>query len=244
MDADLSDEEFLLPADHVDLALSLPSLAQDLPFAKPAANRQSNYGIRRTLGKVASDASARKPAFGKFSYTGSSTGSLSQGRRKADTIPIGLPSSDKPARPKRLHSNAQIFDDSEGENSTDSDLDQPVAKRLRQMPAEKEEWQVIPEPDIIYRRRRIHVPAGDTTTDKEANMIQQLEEAGEEVQENDMDAVLQRCEQLSLKLRDALQTQGTDRCPASDTVPSALISHATLVAACGEAAKSFKPYQV
>ena len=61
---------------------------------------------------------------------------LTQGRRKADTIPISLPSSDKPARPKRLHSNAQIFDDSEGENSTDSDLDKPVAKRLRQMPAE------------------------------------------------------------------------------------------------------------
>ena len=50
-------------------------------------------------------------------------------------MPISLPSSDKPARPKRLHSNAQIFDDSEGENSTDSDLDKPVAKRLRQMPA-------------------------------------------------------------------------------------------------------------
>ena len=47
--------------------------------------------------------------------------------------------------------------------------------------------------------------------DKEANMMQQLEEAGEEMQENDVDAVLQRCEQLSLKLREALQTQGTDR---------------------------------
>lgn len=57
----------------------------------------------------------------------------------ANAIPISLPSSDKPARPKRLHSNAQIFDDSEGENSTDSDLDKPVAKRLRQMPAEVEE---------------------------------------------------------------------------------------------------------
>lgn len=136
-----------------------------------------------------------------------------QGRKKADAIPISLLSSDKPARPKRLHRNAQIFDDSEGENSTDSDLDKPVAKRLRQMPAEveeKEEWRMIPEPDI-RRRRRIHVPADATTTDKEVNMMQQLEEAGQEMQEIEMDAVLQRCEQLSLKLREALQTQGTDR---------------------------------
>ena len=42
-------------------------------------------------------------------------------------------------------------------------------------------------------------------------MMQQLEEAGKGVQENEMDAVLQRCEQLSLKLREALQTQATDR---------------------------------
>ncbi len=36
----------------------------------------------------------------------------------------------------------------------------------------------------------------------------------------------------------------TFRYSAADTGPSALISHATLVAACGEAAKYFKPYQV
>ena len=47
--------------------------------------------------------------------------------------------------------------------------------------------------------------------DTEVKMMQQLEEAGQETQENEMDAVLQRCEQLSLKLREALQTQGTDR---------------------------------
>ena len=34
------------------------------------------------------------------------------------------------------------------------------------------------------------------------------------------------------------------RYSASDTPPSALISHADLMAACGEAAKYFKPYQV
>lgn len=42
-------------------------------------------------------------------------------------------------------------------------------------------------------------------------MIQQLREAGEELQDNEIDAVLERCEQLSLKLRQALQTYGTDR---------------------------------
>lgn len=47
--------------------------------------------------------------------------------------------------------------------------------------------------------------------DKEVNMMQQLEEAGQEMQESEIDAVLQRCEHLSLKLREALQTQGTDR---------------------------------
>ena len=47
------------------------------------------------------------------------------------------PSSDKPARSKRRHGNAQIFHDSEDEH--ESDLDKPVAKRLRQVPAEVQE---------------------------------------------------------------------------------------------------------
>jgi Ca2+-binding EF-hand superfamily protein len=46
---------------------------------------------------------------------------------------------------------------------------------------------------------------------REDDMIQQLQEAGEELQEDEIDAVLERCEQLSLKLREALQTYDTDR---------------------------------
>ncbi len=42
-------------------------------------------------------------------------------------------------------------------------------------------------------------------------MMQQLQKAGEELQDDEIDAVLERCEQLSLKLREALQTYGTDR---------------------------------
>ncbi len=47
--------------------------------------------------------------------------------------------------------------------------------------------------------------------DKEDDMMQQLHEAGEELQDNEIDSVLERCEQLSHKLREALQTHGTDR---------------------------------
>ncbi len=54
----------------------------------------------------------------------------------AEVILVSPLSSDKPARPKRRHGNAQIFDDSEGEDEHESDLDKPVAKRLRQVPAE------------------------------------------------------------------------------------------------------------
>ena len=49
-------------------------------------------------------------------------------------------------------------------------------------------------------------------TGDEQDVMQQFEEAGEELQEDQIDAVLERCEQLSLKLRQALQSQGTDRC--------------------------------
>jgi len=45
---------------------------------------------------------------------------------------------------------------------------------------------------------------------REDDMIQQLQEAGEELQEDEIDAVLERCEHLSSKLREALQTYGTD----------------------------------
>ncbi|DBA77780.1 TPA: hypothetical protein ACH3X1_009240 [Trebouxia sp. C0004] len=145
----------------------------------------------------------------------------------AKVILLSPPSSDKPARPKRCHSNAQIFDDSEGEDEHESHLDKPVAKRLRQVPVEvqeAEELQEISEPDVILRRRRMHVQADATTAGREDDMIQQLQEAGEEMQEDDSDAVLERCfrHQVQLPL---------------------LVSHATLVAACGEAAQFFKPYQ-
>ena len=46
---------------------------------------------------------------------------------------------------------------------------------------------------------------------REGDMMQQLQKAGEELQDDEIDAVLERCEQLSLKLREALQTHGTDR---------------------------------
>ncbi len=57
----------------------------------------------------------------------------------AEVILVSPPSSDEPARPKRRHGNAQIFDDSDGEDEDESDLDKPVAKRLRQVPAEIQE---------------------------------------------------------------------------------------------------------
>lgn len=57
----------------------------------------------------------------------------------AEVILISPPSSDKPARPKRRHGNAQIFYDSEGEDEDESGLHKPVAKRLRQVPAEIQE---------------------------------------------------------------------------------------------------------
>ena len=57
----------------------------------------------------------------------------------------------------------------------------------------------MPEPHNIQRRRRMYVQADRN-------------EGGEELQEDQIDAVLDRCEQLSLKLRQALQSQGADRC--------------------------------
>ncbi len=45
----------------------------------------------------------------------------------------------------------------------------------------------------------------------EDDMIQQLQKGGQELQGDEIDAVLERCEHLSLKLREALQTHGTDR---------------------------------
>ncbi len=62
---------------------------------------------------------------------------ITQGHNMAEVILISPPSSDKPARPKRRHGNAQIFD--EGEDEDESDLDKPVAKRLRQVPTEVQE---------------------------------------------------------------------------------------------------------
>ena len=56
----------------------------------------------------------------------------------AEVILVSPLSSYKPVRPKRRHGNAQIFD-SEGEDEHESDLDKPVAKRLRQVPAEVQE---------------------------------------------------------------------------------------------------------
>ena len=46
---------------------------------------------------------------------------------------------------------------------------------------------------------------------QESDMMLQLQDAGRKLQDTEIDAVLERCEQLSLKLREALQTQGTDR---------------------------------
>ena len=47
--------------------------------------------------------------------------------------------------------------------------------------------------------------------DEEEEVLQQLEEVGEELQEDESDAVLLRCEQLSAQLRQALHTQGVAR---------------------------------
>ena len=57
----------------------------------------------------------------------------------AEVTLVSPPSSDKPARSKRRRGNAQIFHDSEDEDERESDLDKPVAKRLRQVPAEVQE---------------------------------------------------------------------------------------------------------
>lgn len=46
---------------------------------------------------------------------------------------------------------------------------------------------------------------------REDDMIQQLQTVRQELQDEEIDAVLERCEQLSLKLREALQLHGTDR---------------------------------
>ena len=63
------------------------------------------------------------------------TAGVTQGHSMVEVILVSPPSSDKPARPKRRHGNAQIFDDSEGEDEQESELDKAVAKRLRQVPA-------------------------------------------------------------------------------------------------------------
>lgn len=42
-------------------------------------------------------------------------------------------------------------------------------------------------------------------------MLQQLQDDGEELQQDQGDAVLERCEQLSLQLREALKSQGLQR---------------------------------
>lgn len=42
-------------------------------------------------------------------------------------------------------------------------------------------------------------------------MLQQLQDGGEELQEDEGDAVLKRCELLSLQLREALKAQGIQR---------------------------------
>ena len=49
-------------------------------------------------------------------------------------------------------------------------------------------------------------------TDQDSNVVQQLQEAGQELQEDEIDNVLKRCEQLSSRLREALKTQEKDRC--------------------------------
>ena len=48
---------------------------------------------------------------------------------------VSPPSSDVGPKLKRRAANAQLFDDSENEADNDSDLDQPVAKRQRALPA-------------------------------------------------------------------------------------------------------------
>ena len=47
--------------------------------------------------------------------------------------------------------------------------------------------------------------------EEELDMLQQLEYAGAELQEDETDAVLERCEQLSMQLREALTSQGIQR---------------------------------
>ncbi|KAA6428197.1 MAG: SNF2 family DNA-dependent ATPase [Trebouxia sp. A1-2] len=254
MDADLSDEEFLLADTQLNFALRMPSLAQDVAGATLDSDGQHSGTCKHARQAVVTCVIQDHKYIYDFADTVKDTICTKlevlvslRDRIWLKVILISPPSSDKPARPKRRHGNAQIFYDSEGEDEDESGLHKPVAKRLRQVPAEIQEvkeWQEIPEPDIVLWRRRMHVQADATTTGREDDMIQQLREAGEELQDNEIDAVLERCEQLSLKLRQALQTYGTDRFAAPDTAPTALVSHATLVAACGEAAKYFKPYQM
>lgn len=47
--------------------------------------------------------------------------------------------------------------------------------------------------------------------EEELDMLQQLEGGGEELQDDDRDAVLEHCEQLSMQLREALKSQGIQR---------------------------------
>ena len=51
---------------------------------------------------------------------------------------VSPPSSDKPVAHKRRAANAKLFDESEGEDDN-SDLDQPIAKRLQTLPAASEQ---------------------------------------------------------------------------------------------------------
>ncbi|KAL3132188.1 hypothetical protein ABBQ32_008788 [Trebouxia sp. C0010 RCD-2024] len=108
--------------------------------------------------------------------------------------------------------------------------------------AGKEEQHDLPEPSPA-RKRKWTCPDADTA---EQGGEDDLPEEVVEFEDSDQEeaSVLEQCEQLSSRLREALQAHQEDRNSPSEDRPPALVSHEALVAACGEAAKTLKPYQV
>ncbi|KAL0021676.1 hypothetical protein WJX77_010462 [Trebouxia sp. C0004] len=176
MDADLSDEDFLLPSTQLNFPLKMPSLAQDVADAKHNSDRQDT-GNRKTLDKFAP---VHQAPFGNLPSK-----AVVKAIQARDTIWLKSSSSVRRRVTSQPDQSAVIA----------------MPRSLMTVPVEvqeAEELQEISEPDVILRRRRMHVQADATTAGREDDMIQQLQEAGEEMQEDDSDAVLERCEQLSL----------------------------------------------
>ncbi|CAL8461937.1 g1468 [Coccomyxa elongata] len=200
--------------------------------------------------------------FNRLESTSASAGPFDKFRlEKPATLPQDVCEGDSiaPPQPRKRRRLVKLADEqarAKAEKSSDTPL-RPQRAGRHVIDSDSDDTHVIATANVAEKALLEEIEeVADTSDDEQAiravmhvDLCQDqgeavdLPEEGEESETDHADDVLQRCEAISQNLRSVLGGKSvTDRVSSPDTTP--MVTHEALIAACGDAAKYLKSYQL